>query len=76
MVQFGKRAVFVLAAAALIGAAGTAAAATMAAPQHGVLAQKEIMPGTQGDPAPQPVSTPHHHGGCHWGMGDQSMKYQ
>ena len=66
----------VLAAVALIGVAGTAAAATMAAPQPAALGQKEINVGTQSGPAPQPVSTPHHHGGCHWGMGDQSTKYQ
>ena len=75
MVQFGKRAVFVLAAVALIGVAGTAAAATMvAAPHGGPVIYRQVAGGPQGESAPQPVAAPHH--SCHWGMGDQGMKYQ
>jgi hypothetical protein len=75
MVQFGKRAVFVLAAVALIGVAGTAAAASMAAPGPTHIEHRQITSAT-GEPVAQPVATPHHHGGCQWGGGDPSMKYQ
>ena len=62
-----RKAIIVLAALALFGAVGTAAAAT--ALDSPAMPGFHVGTGAASGPAPATGTPQHHSGGCHWGSG-------